>query len=126
MTAVAEKDEGEVGAILPEWLSPGALAVPLANDFGWTSEALESCGAVWVDDINQFQSFIDRGELTRSHNIAKPQPFASLLASGESAPAEGDTRTCAINLGLAIHDIVLASEVARVARERGIGTVLPR
>jgi ornithine cyclodeaminase/alanine dehydrogenase len=125
LTAVAEQDEGDAGAILPEWVAPGALALPLANDFGWTAAALEQCDSYVVDDLDQFQSFLDRGELTRSENI-DAREFAPVLASQAPGRRAADERICSLNIGLAVHDVVLASEVERAARARGIGTVLDR
>src|SRR5690606_18784784 len=66
MTPVAERAEASGAVIERDWVRPGALLLPLANDFGWTAEALQRADVFLSDDIAQFQSFIDRGELTRS------------------------------------------------------------
>src|SRR5690606_33979528 len=79
MTPVAERAEAAGTIIAPEWIGAGALLLPLANDFGWTAEALQRADAVFSDDIAQFASFIERGEMTRSRDLTGVQEFRDVI-----------------------------------------------
>ena len=57
-----------------------------------------------------------------------PQPYADLgeIVTGQKpGRTSAEQRTMAINLGLALEDIMVAPRVYALARERGIGTELP-
>lgn len=126
MTPVAERAEAAGAVIQPEWVEPGALLLPLANDFGWNADALERADRFFSDDIGQFDSFVERGELTRSRNLKHVEEFRDVVAGrieGRTAP---DQIICALNLGLAIHDITLADAVLAAARDAGAGIQLDR
>lgn len=126
MTPVAERAEAAGAIIEAEWISPGALLLPLANDFGWTEQALLRADAVFSDDVAQFRSFIERGEMTRSRRLAEVREFRDVLTDRIPGRVLEEQIVCGINLGLGMHDITLAVAVHEAARAEGIGADLER
>lgn len=126
MTPVAERAEAAGAIIEPEWIAAGALLLPLANDFGWTSAALDRADVVFSDDFAQFQSFIDRGEMTRSRGLTGIEEFRDVVVGRIPGRRDADQIVCAVNLGLGMHDITLAVAVHEAARAEGIGADLER
>lgn len=124
ITAVAERTEDAAGEIEWGWLSDGALMLPLANDFGWSSEAMTRAHAFFVDDRAQFEHFRAIGELERSTGVTEVAEFSAVLEGHAVGRAHPEDRICSLNLGLAIHDIVLGAHLAASARTSGIGQLL--
>jgi ornithine cyclodeaminase/alanine dehydrogenase-like protein (mu-crystallin family) len=122
ITAVAERDEGKAGQIEAGWMDPNGLALPLANDYGWSADALSECDDLFVDDVPQFVHFQEIGELSRTKGLPEPREFSSLLINGTRETRPG--KTCCMNLGLAIHDIVVGKEISQRAHEAGHGVAL--
>lgn len=125
VTAVAERDEGPAGTIQPEWVSEGMVMLPLANDYGWNQDALGLAERLFVDDIAQYLHFRAIGELGRSDSLPEPREFAGVLANGATARGSDAERICAMNIGLAIHDVVIGHRVWVEAEARGLGVRLP-
>lgn len=126
MTPVAERAEAAGAIIVPEWIADGALLLPLANDFGWTAEALERADVVFSDDFGQFQSFIDRGEMTRSRGLTDVREFRDVIVGRIAGRTSPQQIVCGVNLGLGMHDITLAVAVHEAATAQGIGVDLER
>lgn len=126
LTAVAERAEAMGAIIERDWVKRGALQLPLANDFGWTAEALEAADRFFSDDIAQFRSFIERGEMTRSRNLGELHEFRGVLTGRIDGRTQPDQTICAVNLGLGAHDITLADAVVAAARKGGAGVLLAR
>ncbi len=126
MTPVAERAEAAGAIIDPAWIAAGALLLPLANDFGWTAEALQRADIVFSDDVAQFRSFIDRGEMTRSRGLRGIQEFRDVVVGRIEGRTGADQIVCGINLGLGMHDVTLAVAVHEAARAEGIGVDLER
>lgn len=122
LTAVAEREGGD--PIRPEWLTPGALLVPLANDFGWTPEAMATVTANVVDDIPQYTHFRGIGELERSAGVPDPVELCDVLTGRVQVRRAPDERSCALNIGLAIHDVATAAYVSRLAEQHDLGQML--
>ena len=76
-----------------------------------------------TDDHGQYQYYKSVGYFQQT-----PDPYADLgeivakLKPGRQNPSE---RTMAINLGLALDDMAVAPTVFNMAKEKGLGTVLP-
>lgn len=108
--------------IQPGWLAPGSFASALDFDSYWHPAALREFDKLYTDDLPQFLYYQQLGYFKGT-----PLPFADLgelvtgVKPGRQDPAE---RTMAMNLGLAINDIALASEIYHLAKERQIGTWL--
>jgi ornithine cyclodeaminase/alanine dehydrogenase-like protein (mu-crystallin family) len=106
-----------------DWLKPGAYASAVDFDSYFTGAAMAQMDRVSTDDHAQFQYYKSIGYFQQT-----PTPYADLgeivagLKPGRQSP---DERTLAINLGLAIDDMALAPTIFSIAREKGLGTVLP-
>lgn len=105
------------------WLKPGAFASAVDFDSYWCPDALAQFDRLVTDDIAQFDYYRAAGYFQDT-----PPPHADLghvvagLAPGRQRPGE---RTMAMNLGLAMDDMVVALELYRRAADQGIGTRLP-
>jgi ornithine cyclodeaminase/alanine dehydrogenase len=106
-----------------DWLKPGAFASAVDFDSYFTGAAMTQMDRISTDDHAQFQYYKSVGYFQHT-----PDPYADLgeivagLKPGRGSPTE---RNLAINLGLALDDMAVAPTVYRVAKERGLGTVLP-
>ncbi len=106
-----------------DWLKPGAFASAVDLDSYWTAGSLAQFDKLSTDDHAQFRYFKSTGYFQTT-----PDPYADLgeiVAGHKPGREREDERTMAINLGLALEDMAVASEVYARAREHGIGTWLP-
>lgn len=104
------------------WLKPGGFGSSV--DFGsyWTHASLMEMDRLATDDISQFQAYREIGYFDHV-----PDPYtdlAELVAGRIQGRHSENERTIAINLGLALEDIAVASEVFRRAINMGVGTWL--
>ncbi|HTP01240.1 MAG TPA: ornithine cyclodeaminase family protein [Anaerolineales bacterium] len=110
-------------AIEKDWLRPGAFASAVDFDSYFTGAAMGQMDRITTDDHAQFQYYKSVGYFQQT-----PDPYADLgelvadLKPGRQSPRE---RTMAINLGLAMDDMAVAPTIFRIAKEKGLGTVLP-
>jgi len=105
------------------WLRAGAFASAVDYDSYWTPEAMAEMDKLATDDVAQFRYVRSTGYFQRTS-----EPYADLgeIATGRKPGRESSgERTMALNLGLALDDMAVAPEICRLARERGIGTLLP-
>jgi ornithine cyclodeaminase/alanine dehydrogenase len=105
-----------------DWLPPGAFASAVDFDSYWTGRALRQFDVIATDDRAQFEYYRRAGYFTET-----PDPHVTLedlVAGTQAGRTRDDQRTLAVNLGLALEDIVVAQEVYRRARAAGIGTKL--
>lgn len=106
------------------WLRPGAFASALDFDSYWTPAALLELDHLSTDDRAQMDHYRGIGYFQRT-----PRPHSELgeLVAGAVPGRTTDTqRTMAMNLGLAIEDVVVGEEIRRRAEARGIGVRLAR
>ncbi|MFE0170894.1 ornithine cyclodeaminase family protein [Streptomyces sp. NPDC059002] len=111
------------------WLATGALAVNVSLD-DLTESVLTGADRLYVDDWDLIRDDPYRllGRLLREGRV----PLADAATLGEmltgACPGRtGDDELIVVNpFGLAVEDIALAHRVFRVARDLGLGTVLPR
>jgi ornithine cyclodeaminase/alanine dehydrogenase len=123
VTLVPEAEGDQV--VRAEWLEEGALLVPAATDFGWTREALISSGTLVVDDVEQYERARERGGLKRMAGCPAPVELCDVLVAKAQAPTNhGRARVCALNLGLAIHDVAVAAYLRNIAQEQDIGMLV--
>jgi ornithine cyclodeaminase/alanine dehydrogenase len=103
-----------------EWVKAGALILPV-HMFGWDRKMLTAADKFIVDDWAQIDSYL------REHAkfyLPLPELFAELgeLVVGQKRAREGSKETIInFNLGVAIHDIAVASAVLSRARKSGLG-----
>jgi len=105
------------------WLRPGAFASAVDFDSYWTPAALREFDRVVTDDRAQFHYYRDVGYFQ-----ATPEPHASLeeiVVGLRPGRVRAEERTLAMNLGLALEDMVVAKEIQVRATKLGIGTRLP-
>jgi ornithine cyclodeaminase/alanine dehydrogenase len=106
-----------------DWLKPGTFASAVDFDSYFTGAAMAQMDRLSTDDHAQFQYYKSIGYFQQT-----PTPYADLgeivagLKPGRQSPEE---RTLAINLGLALDDMAVAPTIFSIAREKGLGTVLP-
>lgn len=105
------------------WVSPGAFASLVDFDSYWHTAAMKEADKFVTDDVPQLDHYRDVGYF---QDI--PEIYAEVgdLVTGVVAGRESDReKTLACNLGLAIHDVSVASLIYGMALEKGIGTRLP-
>lgn len=103
----------------PDWLGPDTLALPIDFDAYFRADAIEAADLFLVDDVEQFEYYRSLG-----HFRSWPEPAAGV---GDALERGLDGRRVACcNLGIGALDAAFAAEVFQAARERGLGTALPR
>lgn len=117
------------GYVERSWLAPGALAVNVSLD-DLTESVLTGADRLYVDDWDLIRDDPYRllGTLLREGRV-RQDDAATLgeVLTGARPGRTGDDELIVVNpFGLAVEDIALAHRVFRVARHRGLGTVLPR
>jgi ornithine cyclodeaminase/alanine dehydrogenase len=106
-----------------DWLKPGTFASAVDFDSYFSGAAMAQMDRLSTDDHAQFQYYKSVGYFQQT-----PAPYADLgeivagLKPGRQSPEE---RTLALNLGLALDDMAVAPTIFSIAREKGLGTVLP-
>ena len=106
-----------------DWVKPGAYASAVDFDSYFSGAAMAQMARISTDDHAQFQYYKSVGYFQQT-----PEPYADLgelvagLKPGRQSP---DERTMAINLGLAMDDMAVAPTIFKLAKERGLGMVLP-
>lgn len=105
------------------WLEPGGFASAVDYDAYWTRAALAEMDKVATDDLPQWRHMRSMGYFG---GMAEPYADLGEIVTGRKPGREGDgERILAMNLGLALDDVVVAVEVCRRAAARGIGVRLP-
>ncbi|NQU09689.1 ornithine cyclodeaminase family protein, partial [bacterium] len=106
-------------------LRAGGLAVSLDYDSAWTSAAMRECDKFCSDDVAQLLG-------TKAHGVyfagIPDTIYADLgeLAAGAKPGRENDReRVFAMNMGIAVDDLVTARLVYQRARANGVGAQLP-
>lgn len=106
-----------------DWLPRGSFASAVDLDSYWTGEAIAQFDKISTDDHAQFQYFKSTGYFQTT-----PDPYADLgeiIAGHKPGREREDERTMAANIGLALEDTAVASEIYSRALAREIGTWLP-
>jgi ornithine cyclodeaminase len=128
-----------VGYIPYAWLKRGALVVHISLD-DLMADAVREADLVFVDDWPLVKADPRRllGRMYRSGELAGPDEDAKpgarkldgsigdVVTGRHPGRANRDQIVIANPFGLSIEDVALASRVYALARERGIGTPLPR
>jgi ornithine cyclodeaminase/alanine dehydrogenase-like protein (mu-crystallin family) len=109
--------------IQKDWFQPGAFGSAVDFDSYFSGAAMSQMDLISTDDHAQFKYYRSAGYFEQT-----PTPYADLgelvagLKPGRGSPAQ---RTLAINLGLALDDMAIAPTIYNLAREMGLGRVLP-
>ncbi|MEJ2218072.1 MAG: ornithine cyclodeaminase family protein [Gemmatimonadota bacterium] len=110
-------------AIPDGWLAPGSFASLVDFDSYWQGAALREADRLATDDVAQMRYYRQVGYFRDT-----PEPYADLaelVAGAKPGRERDDERTMAINLGLALEDMVVAVQVFQRAAEAGFGQRLP-
>lgn len=106
-----------------DWLRPGTFASAVDFDSYFTPAAMAQMDRISTDDHAQFQYYKAGGYFQQT-----PDPYADLgeivthQKPGRESPEQ---RILAINLGLALDDMAVAPTIYKIARVKGLGTILP-
>ena len=107
-----------------KWVAKGALALPV-HTRGWELATLSEVNKFIVDDWAQFNSFVGGAD---GYYAPLPDSYGQLgeIVVGKKAGRENkEERIIDFNVGIAIHDVFMASVVLDRAIEKGLGTLLP-
>ncbi len=105
------------------WLKPGGFACPLDFDSYWTGAALTEADYFVTDDIDQLEYYRAAGYFQNT-----PAPHADLgavVAGSARGRSHERERIISMHLGLALEDVVTATEIRNRALAAGVGTMLP-
>ena len=103
-----------------KWVKPGALVLPVHRN-GWNLDVLTKFDKIVTDDFAQFAS------MNKGHYVYAPfpdSPYAETgdVVTGKKKGRESDTeRIICFNVGLAIHDMVIANKIVEKCKEKGLG-----
>lgn len=102
-----------------EWVKPGALVLPI-HSRGWNKNVITKMDKMVTDDWEQFTHFVSgRYDLPDTHTEL------SEVVTGKKPGREDDQEWIIdFNIGLAIHDIVMAGRVLELAKKLGVGLEL--
>ncbi|MBX3596714.1 MAG: ornithine cyclodeaminase family protein [Rhizobiaceae bacterium] len=102
------------------WIQPGGFASMVDRGFSWKTDTLTSLDRLFTDDLNL------SGEGGPEKLNCDPRLLSGDLTDLHSRQNESyRERTALIFSGSGLFDVALASLVFRVARSRGMGTILP-
>ena len=107
-----------------KWVKDGALVLPV-HTRGWEQALLNSVEKLIVDDWAQFNKALGG---TDGYYSPLPELYAELgeVVVGKKPGRENSNeRIINFNFGMAIHDVLMATEVLERARAKGIGMMLP-
>ncbi len=107
-----------------KWVGKGALALPV-HTRGWESVTMRKMDKFIVDDWEQFDRFVGG---TAGYYAPLPDLHAELgeiIIGKKPGRQNREERVIDFNVGVAIHDVFMATEVLARAKEKGLGTMLP-
>lgn len=104
------------------WLKPGAFASSVDFASFWSAESLQQMDKIATDDLLQYRSYQQAGYF--GHVPEVTSDLCELIAGQKPGRERAEERTCAINLGIAIEDVVVAAAVYRRARAQNLGVWL--
>lgn len=107
-----------------KWVGKGTLALPI-HTRGWEHRFLSKVDKLIVDDWAQFNSFVGGDD---GYYAPLPDLYGQLgeIVVGQKAGRENrEERIVNFNVGLAIHDVLMAAVILDRAKEKGLGTILP-
>jgi ornithine cyclodeaminase/alanine dehydrogenase-like protein (mu-crystallin family) len=106
-----------------DWLSPGALVVPVDYATYCAAEVAREAALFVVDHRDQFLANRDAGQFDGYPDPAAMFGEALDATSGAGRPRG---RVVATHLGTGLADVVFGTAILEAAAARGLGTVLPR
>jgi len=108
-----------------DWLKEGVLGMGLEAGRAWYGDVITGVDKIITDDIGQTTYWYEN---IKGAFHAKPQIYGELgeIVTGQKKGREFESeKILAINIGMAVEDIVLGQKVFEEAEKKGIGTILP-
>jgi ornithine cyclodeaminase/alanine dehydrogenase len=110
-------------AIEAAWFKEGAFASPVDFDSYWQPAAMALADKFCTDDTKQLEYYRSVGYF---QNIPPVYGDLGEIVAGKKRGRERENeRTISANLGLALEDMATAIRIYKMAREKGIGRMLP-
>ena len=106
-------------------LKEGALAVALDYDSAWSPEAMQECNKFYSDDVSQLLATKAQGHYFSGIPDAIYADLGELAAHIKPGRESATERIFAINMGIAVDDIVTAQAIYERATTAGAGLRLP-
>jgi ornithine cyclodeaminase/alanine dehydrogenase len=106
-----------------EWFGPGCLGFGLEASRAWYGDAILGADKFITDSWDQTVHFHEQGAFPDG----LPELYAELgevVAGRKRGRHQEDERILAINIGLALEDVIVADHVYELARDRGLGQTL--
>jgi ornithine cyclodeaminase/alanine dehydrogenase-like protein (mu-crystallin family) len=114
------KNPSPVGRI--EWVKDGSLLAPLEFDSYWSPETFYKVDKLFTDDIEQLKYYRTIGHFPLLKNV--DGELCELVVGKVEGRVNDSEKILALNLGLAITDIVVAKKVYEKALAKGLGVLL--
>ena len=105
-----------------KWVKPGALVLPV-HCAGWEKDVLTKMDMVVVDDWPQFVSMVESVYTPLPSKDSVPT-LGEVVIGRKPGRQSNEQRIINFNVGLAVHDIIVASKVVEKAKQMGLGTTL--
>lgn len=115
----------EMPTIHFKWLKEGMLGMGLEAGRAWYGDVITGVDKIITDDIGQTTYWYEN---MKGAFHAKPELYGELgeIATKKKKGRESDSeRILAINIGMAIEDMVLGQKIYEEAQKKNIGTILP-
>lgn len=112
-----------VRTIGPGWLKPGALGIALDYDCYWQAAALRAADGLFTDDVAQLHHLEEYGYFRGAPPVtAEVGEVVAGLKPGRTRP---DQILIAVNMGVAVEDVLTADRLYQAALKQGRGIELP-
>ncbi len=106
-----------------DWLKPGLTAVPVNADSHFYDDAVDRFDKVYVDDTAMFDLCQSNGHYK---TIEEAPPELGALVTGRApGRASREERIITFTEGISLDDVACGARIYALAKERGIGTMLP-
>ncbi|HJW75744.1 MAG TPA: ornithine cyclodeaminase family protein, partial [Thermoleophilia bacterium] len=102
-----------------------ALAVALDYDAAWTPAAVAACDRVVCDDVAQVRATVAQGTYLAELPLSRLVDLGDVVAGKTAGRRDARERLFALNLGIAVEDVMTARLIYTRALQRGVGTLLP-
>ena len=110
-------------AIEAGWFKEGAFASPVDFDSYWKPAAMALADKYCTDDTKQLEYYRSVGYFQKIPPVYGD--LGEIVAGKKPGRQRDNERTISANLGLALEDMATAIRIYKIAREKGIGRMLP-
>ncbi|MCX8188415.1 MAG: hypothetical protein N3F64_01765 [Nitrososphaeria archaeon] len=114
------KNPKPVGRI--EWVKNGGLIVPLEFDSYWLPETFSKVDKIYTDDIEQLKYYQTLGHFPSIKKV--DGELCELIVGRIEGRVDDKEKIMALNLGLAISDIIVAKKIYEKALAKNLGLSL--